>query len=91
MRQGLWLRRSPKGNIMRSVIYGALITLFLASVGTVQAGELDGKSLFCTSKDMTHPVYGLVFDQGKVTKHDVHGYSKIIPYKNNYFLLLSVC
>ena len=50
---------------MRSVIYGAIITVFLASAGTVQAAnELDGKALLCTSIHKTYPVYGLVFDKG---------------------------
>ena len=65
---------------MRSVIFGAIITAFLASAGTVQAGnDLDGKSLFCKAKDETSyfPVYGLVFDQGKVTRWHLNGYFKI--------------
>ena len=50
---------------MRSVIYGALITTFLASAGTVQAAnELDGKALLCISGNSTHPHCGLVFDKG---------------------------
>jgi hypothetical protein len=76
---------------MRSVIYGALITVFLASAGTVEAAneldELDGKVLLCVSKDMTHPVYGLVFDQGKVTSWRVDGYSKVNAYNLSYRLL----
>ena len=46
------------------------------------AGEyLDGKALFCTSKsDKRYPVYGLVFDQGKVTKYQLAGYSKVRGY-----------
>jgi hypothetical protein len=71
---------------MRSVIYGTLITLFLASAGIVQAGELDGKALLCTSKYTTQPVYGLVFDKGKVTKWQITGYSKSTEYNHNYRL-----
>jgi hypothetical protein len=66
---------------MRSAIYGVIFTAFLASAGIVQAGDLDGKSLFCTDvSDKTHPVYGLVFDQGKVTRWEVNGFSKTNPY-----------
>jgi hypothetical protein len=72
---------------MRSVIYGVLITVFLASAGTVQAGELDGKALLCTTNYSIHyPVYGLVFDKGKVRKLVVEGYSKTILYTQEYFL-----
>ena len=55
---------------MRSAIYGVIFTAFLASAGIVQAGELDGKSLFCTNLHLTkiHPVYGLVFEHGEVTR-----------------------
>ena len=77
-----------KGAIMRSGVIGIVIAVFLANTGTVRAAsDFDGKALLCTSRSTIHPVYGLVFDQGKVTKHDVHGYSKIIPYKNDYFLV----
>jgi len=71
---------------MRSVIYGALITVFLASAGTVQAGELDGKALLCTDGNLAtkYPIYGLVFEQGKVSRHDVNGYSKFIKYNSKY-------
>jgi hypothetical protein len=62
---------------MRSAIYGVIFTAFLASAGIVQAGVLDGKSLFCTNtSDKTHPVYGLVFEQGEVTRWQVDGFSK---------------
>ena len=75
---------------MRSVIYGALITVFLASAGTVQAAmesnELDGKALLCASKSKTYPVYGLVFDKGKVSRWIVEGYSKKIAYNRSYRL-----
>ena len=71
---------------MRSVIYGTLITLFLASAGIVQAGELDGKALLCTSNYYTHHVYGLVFEKGKVTRVHVKGYSKSTIYKASYRL-----
>jgi len=67
---------------MRSAIYGVIFTAFLASAGIVQAGELDGKSLFCTDlNNKTHPVYGLVFEQGKVTRWQVDGFSKKKPYE----------
>jgi hypothetical protein len=72
---------------MRSVIYGVLITVFLASAGTVQAAnDLDGKALLCTSKSYYQPVYGLVFDKGKVSRWELNGYSKAIDYKNKYYL-----
>ena len=71
---------------MRSVIYGALFTAFLASAGTMQAGELDGKALLCVSQDKIHPVYGYVFDKGKVTRRQVKGYSKVIKYTKTYSL-----
>ena len=73
---------------MRSVIYGALITAFLASAETVHAaGELDGKSLLCEPSNRgPHLFYGLVFDQGKVARHDVKGYSKVIAYNRPYRL-----
>lgn len=74
---------------MRSVIYGAIITVFLASAGTVQAAnDLDGKALFCTnSNNFSYPVYGLVFDKGKVRKWVVKGYSKTIQYTQYYKLV----
>jgi hypothetical protein len=72
---------------MRSVIYGVLITVFLASAGTVQAGnDLDGKALLCNSNDITHPVYGLVFEKGKVKRWEVSGYSKKVSYSVTYEL-----
>jgi hypothetical protein len=52
----------------------------------VQVGDLDGKSLFCTDLDnKTHPVYGLVFEQGKVTRWQVDGFSKKKPYEGNTY------
>ena len=69
---------------MRSVIYGALFTVFLACAGTVQAAnDLDGKSLLCRS---IHLTYGLVFDQGKVTRYEVEGYSKTTAFTKPYYL-----
>ena len=62
---------------MRSIIFEIFITSFLACAGTVQAGDLDGESLFCKADDTTHPVYGLLFDQGKVTRWQVDGFSKM--------------
>jgi len=50
------------------------------------ANDLDGKALLCVSKNVNDPVYGLVFDQGKVTKHVVKGYSKVIAYNRPYWL-----
>jgi hypothetical protein len=70
---------------MRSVIYGTIITVFLASAGTVQAAnELDGKALLCTSKHRDHPIYGLVFNGGQVSRWQFKGYSKVISYKSEY-------
>jgi hypothetical protein len=74
---------------MRSVIYGVIFTAFLASVGTVHAAnDLDGKALLYTAynKATTYPVYGLVFDKGKVSKWQVKGYSKNNPYSRKYLL-----
>ena len=51
------------------------------------ANELGGKALLCVSKDMTYPVYGLVFDRGKVIKWRVAGYSKVISYTRSYWLV----
>lgn len=67
---------------MRSVIYGTLITVFLASAGTVEAAnDLDGKALLCGIKYGKYTLYhGYVFDAGKVTKWEVNGYSKVKPY-----------
>jgi hypothetical protein len=74
---------------MRSVIYGAIITAFLACAGTVQAAnDLNGKALLCVSEDMIHPVYGLVFDQGKVTRWNVSGYSKVTAYQEKPYWLI---
>jgi len=76
-----------RGRVMRSVIYGALFTIFLASAGTVQAAnDLDGKALLCYSTNRTHPVYGLVFDKGKVSRWQVKGYSKVTAYNRTYSL-----
>jgi len=49
-------------------------------------GELDGKALLCTSKSQINPVFGLIFDQGKVSRHEVDGYSKVIEYTKPYDL-----
>ncbi|MDC0987348.1 hypothetical protein OAS67_08805 [Alphaproteobacteria bacterium] len=65
---------------MRSAIYGVIFTAFFASAGIVQAGELDGKALFCSSTNTLHPFYGLVFDQGKVTRLEVEGFFRSIAY-----------
>ena len=72
---------------MRSLFWGPLVTVFVACAGTVQAAnDLDGKALLCVSKNVNDPGYGLVFDQGKVTRHDVKGYSKVITYNRPYRL-----
>jgi hypothetical protein len=75
---------------MRSVIYGTLITVFLASAGTVQAAnDLDGKALLCGIKYGKYtPYHGYVFDAGKVTRWGVRGYSKVMSYHRpkKYFL-----
>jgi hypothetical protein len=77
---------SGVGVIMRSAIYGVIFTAFLASAGIVQAGVLDGKSLFCTNtSDKTHPVYGLVFEQGEVTRWQVDGFSKTKRYEGKSY------
>jgi len=76
------------GSRMRSIIYGTLITVFLASAGTVQAAnDLDGKVLICLTKSDNNSIYGLVFDLGRVTRWQVEGYSKVALYENrNYHL-----
>ena len=71
---------------MRSAIYGVIFTAFLASAGIVQAGDLDGKSLFCANLNYKSvPVYGLVFEQGKVTRWMVQGYSKEKTYEGKTY------
>ena len=79
---------SRVGLRMRSLIYGTLVTVFLASAGTVQAAnDLDGKALLCSTKSENNTVYGLVFDSGRVTRWQVEGYSKVTLYENrNYHL-----
>jgi hypothetical protein len=68
---------------MRTVIYGTLLTIFLVSVGTVQASnELDGKALLCG--DHKGIAYGLLFDKGKVSEIMVNGHSKTFTYTKNY-------
>ena len=68
---------------MRTVIYGTLLTIFLVSVGTVQASnELDGKALLCSVHKGI--AYGLLFDKGKVSKIIAHGHSKAFAYTKNY-------
>jgi len=68
---------------MRTVIYGTLLTIFLASVGTVQASnELDGKALLCS--DHKGIAYGLLFDKGKVSEIMANGHSKTVTYTKNY-------
>jgi len=65
---------------MRSAIYGVIFTAFLASAGIVQAAnELDGKALLCGG-------FGFVFEQGKVVRWQVEGYSKVIKYTRPYFV-----
>ena len=72
---------------MRSVFIGTILTIFLAHAGTVQAANgLDGKAVFCISGSEPRFYYGLEFDQGKVTKHDVKGYSKVTAYNRPYTL-----
>jgi hypothetical protein len=81
---------------MRSAIYGVIFTAFLASAGIVQAGELDGKALFCTSRvgqtkpclpgDCPYTVYGLEFYDGWVLRWEVRGYSKVTVSKHSYLL-----
>jgi hypothetical protein len=68
---------------MRSVIYGAIITAFLASAGIVQAAnQLDGKALWCHLDKI-----GWSFENGRVSKLRVDGYSitnkvdEYYPYK----------
>jgi hypothetical protein len=75
---------------MRSVIYGVLITVFLASAGAAReikfpehpSKPLDGKAVLCTAnnKASTYPVYGLMFNQGKVMRWQVNGYFKNLAY-----------
>ena len=72
---------------MWSKFYGTLLTVFIACAGTVHAAnDLDGKALLCvsTSSNTNYPVYGLVFDKGKVSRYEVDGYSKFIAYKIDY-------
>jgi hypothetical protein len=45
---------------MRSVIYGAIITAFLASAGTVHAGKLEGVSLYCPG-NVPETTMGFIF------------------------------
>ena len=76
---------------MRSVIYGVLLTVLVGRAGIVQAANnLDGKALVCVGYHKykyTHPMYGLVFEDGKVSRHVVNGYSKVIEYSVRYKLL----
>jgi hypothetical protein len=71
---------------MRSVIYGVIFTAFLASAGVVQSMELDRKALLCASKNII-PVYGLLFDRGKVARVQMTGYSKNNLYSEEYGLI----
>jgi len=80
---------------MRSVICGIVFALFFVFVGNVKAAnDLDGKALLCnegtkkfqTGKKKYHPIYGLTFDGGTVTRHQVDGYSITKPYARKYYL-----
>ena len=72
---------------MRTSFWGSLVVVLVACAGTVQAAnDLDGKALLCFSSNVNYLDYGLVFDQGKVTRHDVKGYSKVITYNRPYSL-----
>ena len=74
---------------MRSLFWGPLVTVFVACAGTVQAAnDLDGKALLCVSKNVNDPVYGLVFDQGMVTRLEVDGYSKVTAYNKRPYRLV---
>ena len=69
---------------MRSVIFGAFITAFLATAGTVQAAnDLDGKALLCGGNDR----FGITFTDGKATKWIIKGYEKKKEYVKSYYLI----
>ena len=71
--------------MFRLILTFLIVLLFTLPV---RAGDLDGKALLCTSKsDSAYPVYGLVFDKGKVTKWLVMGYSKVTDYTFSYNLI----
>ena len=73
---------------MRSVICGIVLTLFFVFTGNVKAAnDLDGKALFCISAHewQEHPLYGLTFDNGILTRHHVDGY-EIIRLRYSYSL-----
>jgi len=76
---------------MRSVIYGSVITVVLAFAGMAQAAnDLDGKALLCQDKPESrkdNPCYGFVFDDGKVKKWEVRGYSKVFSDPNAYSVI----
>ena len=74
---------------MRLIIVATTVTLLFATVGAVKAAnELDGKALLCNNKyETAHPVIGLSFDDGKVSRHEVTGYSKIVKYQRTYWLV----
>ena len=61
---------------MKLIIVAAAVTLLIATFGEVRAAnELDGKALLCNNKyETAHPVIGLSFDDGKVSRHQVTGY-----------------
>ena len=65
---------------MKLVIMATAVTFLFATVAEARAAnELDGKALLCKNKyETAHPVIGLSFDDGKVSRHEVTGYSKII-------------
>ena len=74
---------------MKLIIVAAAVTLLIATVGEVRAAnELDGKALLCNNKyETAHPVIGLSFDDGKVSRHEVTGYSKTVKYQRTYWLV----
>ena len=73
---------------MRSVFYGVLLTVLVACAGTVHAAnDLDGKAILCGSDSVIHPVYGLVFEKGTVSRYQVDGYSRRLSYIEPYLLV----
>ncbi len=74
---------------MRPIIFATTAAFLFAPVGAAQAAtELDGKALLCNNKyETARPVIGLSFDDGKVSRHEVTGYSKTVKYKRTYWLV----
>jgi len=77
---------TSKESIMRSLLFGIVITLLFAFAGNVHAAnDLDGKALLCGVDEKYYDANGLVFAGGYVTDYKVDGIEIIKGTSHQYF------